>query len=160
MQRVVGKRQGAAVTGGDRAVDAAPPRSLTVAPVGVVAGQVTSIIEGILTEMAGKDGPGCSAVDVACWPGLSEARAQRAGACGPLGSGRRCGHVWQHRPGDEPLLLGDAAKVRTLLGWTPRHNLTECVGRVLRYWRRRVAGDWRRSLNYCLSFVNRTRKSF
>lgn len=38
------------------------------------------------------------------------------------------------RPLDEPVKIGDSAKLRKL-GWEPRHSLEESVGMLLEYWR-------------------------
>jgi GDP-4-dehydro-6-deoxy-D-mannose reductase len=43
---------------------------------------------------------------------------------------------------DERVLLADTSKLRALTGWAPRIPLNETVGRVLDYWRRRVAATY------------------
>ena len=52
------------------------------------------------------------------------------------------------RASDEALLLGNASKVWTLLGWKPRHDLHRSVRRILKYWRTQVADEHRdKSIN-------------
>lgn len=43
------------------------------------------------------------------------------------------------RPYDERVLLADNAKVRALTGWTPRVNMSDTVGRILDFWRKKTA---------------------
>jgi GDP-4-dehydro-6-deoxy-D-mannose reductase len=43
------------------------------------------------------------------------------------------------RPADEPILVGDNAKLRRDTGWQPQVPLRESLRRILDYWRERVA---------------------
>ncbi len=43
------------------------------------------------------------------------------------------------RPSDEPLLVGDNAKLRAATGWEPRIPMTQIVAELLAYWRGRAA---------------------
>lgn len=42
------------------------------------------------------------------------------------------------RPYDEKVLLADNSKVRALTGWTPRVNMSDTVGGILDYWRKKT----------------------
>jgi GDP-4-dehydro-6-deoxy-D-mannose reductase len=50
------------------------------------------------------------------------------------------------RPADPPLLMGSAAKLNRLTGWTPQHNLESTLGDVLAYWRQEVAREQTRAV--------------
>ena len=52
------------------------------------------------------------------------------------------------RPADPPLLMGSAAKLNRLTGWTPQHNLESTLGDVLAYWREEVAREQTRALGH------------
>lgn len=43
------------------------------------------------------------------------------------------------RPADEPILMGDNAKLRAATGWEPRIDMAHIVGELLEYWRGRLA---------------------
>jgi GDP-4-dehydro-6-deoxy-D-mannose reductase len=43
----------------------------------------------------------------------------------------------RYRPNDVPIVLGDAARLRTELGWTPAISLEQTVDDLLAYWRSR-----------------------
>jgi GDP-4-dehydro-6-deoxy-D-mannose reductase len=43
----------------------------------------------------------------------------------------------RYRPNDIPLLLGDPARIRDELGWTPRISLEQSVDDLLAFWRSR-----------------------
>lgn len=43
------------------------------------------------------------------------------------------------RPADEPILMGDNAKLRAATGWEPQIDMARIVGELLEYWRRRLA---------------------
>jgi GDP-4-dehydro-6-deoxy-D-mannose reductase len=43
------------------------------------------------------------------------------------------------RPGEPPLLIGDAAKLRAETGWSPRRTFAEAVIDTLKYWQLRVS---------------------
>jgi len=45
------------------------------------------------------------------------------------------------RPNDTPLLLGDASRLRSELGWTPGVPLEQSVEEVLAFWRARASTD-------------------
>jgi GDP-4-dehydro-6-deoxy-D-mannose reductase len=45
------------------------------------------------------------------------------------------------RPADPPVLVGSAAKLRSLTGWTPRHRLEDTLAEVLDHWRAEVASE-------------------
>jgi GDP-4-dehydro-6-deoxy-D-mannose reductase len=45
------------------------------------------------------------------------------------------------RPVDVPVVLGDAARLRTELGWTPRIAIEDTLRDTLNYWRARVGAD-------------------
>jgi GDP-4-dehydro-6-deoxy-D-mannose reductase len=47
--------------------------------------------------------------------------------------------VARMRPYDERVLLADNSKVRALTGWTPRVNMSDTVGRILDFWRKKTA---------------------
>jgi GDP-4-dehydro-6-deoxy-D-mannose reductase len=42
------------------------------------------------------------------------------------------------RPGEPPLLVGDASKLRSATGWSPTRSFTEAVVDTLSYWQRRI----------------------
>ena len=43
------------------------------------------------------------------------------------------------RPSDVPVLLGDASRIRRVVGWQPERPFAQTLRDVLDYWRRRVA---------------------
>jgi GDP-4-dehydro-6-deoxy-D-mannose reductase len=45
----------------------------------------------------------------------------------------------RYRPNDAPVLLGDGARIREELGWTPSIPLEQTVDDLLDYWRSRTA---------------------
>ncbi len=47
------------------------------------------------------------------------------------------------RPGDPPMLIAEADRIRKVLGWTPRHDdLTDIIATALRWERRLAAENW------------------
>jgi GDP-4-dehydro-6-deoxy-D-mannose reductase len=42
------------------------------------------------------------------------------------------------RPNDTPVIVGDATRLRTVTGWTPRIPFEQTIDDLLAYWRRRV----------------------
>ena len=50
-------------------------------------------------------------------------------------------HRSRLRPNDNPVLLGDAARARTELGWEPRVPLDRTLRDLLDYWRQELAGQ-------------------
>ena len=50
---------------------------------------------------------------------------------------RRAARVGPRRPGDSPKLVGDIAKARRELGWTPKRDLAVQIEDTLR-WRRKM----------------------
>ena len=47
----------------------------------------------------------------------------------------------RERPDDLPMVVGDASRIRTRLGWAPRHDFMTTIGEVLDDARQRVAAD-------------------
>jgi GDP-4-dehydro-6-deoxy-D-mannose reductase len=47
------------------------------------------------------------------------------------------------RPNDAPLFVGNPARLRDEIGWTPRYSLTRTLNDTLEYWRRCTAEDFR-----------------
>ncbi|MEN9934344.1 MAG: hypothetical protein RLZZ387_923, partial [Chloroflexota bacterium] len=45
------------------------------------------------------------------------------------------------RPLDEPILLGDNARLRRDTGWEPRIGIEQIVLELLDYWRAQIAGN-------------------
>ena len=45
------------------------------------------------------------------------------------------------RPNDPAMFVGDATRIRTELGWTPQHSLSETLHDTLKAWRRQVAAQ-------------------
>jgi CDP-glucose 4,6-dehydratase len=75
--------------------------------------------------------------------GPAEADARTVGRIAELLCDRVPGSAWQHEPGNHPheagLLRLDSSKARRQLGWQPRWNLEEAVGRTVEWhlaWKR------------------------
>ena len=47
------------------------------------------------------------------------------------------------RPNDMPLFVGNGARIRDEIGWTPRFPLTETLRDTLSYWRREIPLEFR-----------------
>jgi GDP-4-dehydro-6-deoxy-D-mannose reductase len=43
----------------------------------------------------------------------------------------------RYRPNDTPVIIGDASRIRTTLGWTPQFDLDRTLDNILEYWRNR-----------------------
>ena len=44
----------------------------------------------------------------------------------------------QHRPNDNPIVLGDRSRIERELGWTPAIPLDQTLTDLLDYWRKEV----------------------